>query len=39
MKTVQALWFRADDGAAPVEPDYQAFTPVDVLNVADRLGS
>jgi putative hydrolase of the HAD superfamily len=37
MKTVQALWFRADDGAAPVEPDYQAFTQMDVLNVADRL--
>lgn len=39
MKTVQALWFRADDGAAPVEPDYQAFTQMDVLNVADRLRS
>jgi HAD superfamily hydrolase (TIGR01509 family) len=37
MKTVQALWFRADDGAAPVEPDYQAFTQMDVLNVVDRL--
>jgi putative hydrolase of the HAD superfamily len=39
MKTVQALWFRADEGAAPVEPDYQAFTQMDVLNVADRLRS
>jgi putative hydrolase of the HAD superfamily len=37
MKTVQALWFRADEGAAPVEPDYQAFTQMDVLNVVDRL--
>jgi putative hydrolase of the HAD superfamily len=37
MKTVQALWFRADEGAAPVEPDYQAFTQMDVLNVARRL--
>jgi putative hydrolase of the HAD superfamily len=37
MKTVRALWFRADDGAAPVEPDYQAFTQMDVLNVVDRL--
>ncbi|HET8874403.1 MAG TPA: HAD family hydrolase [Gaiellaceae bacterium] len=37
MKTMQALWFRADDGAAPVEPDYQAFTQMDVLNVVDRL--
>ena len=39
MRTVQALWFRADDGAAPVEPDYQAFTQMDVLNVVDRLCS
>ncbi|HET6643845.1 MAG TPA: HAD family hydrolase [Gaiellaceae bacterium] len=37
MRTVQALWFRADDGASPVEPDYQAFTQMDVLNVVDRL--
>lgn len=34
--TVQALWFRADDVDAEVEPDYQAFTPMDVLNVVDR---
>lgn len=37
MRTVQALWFRADDVDAPVEPDYQAFTQMDVLNVVDRL--
>ena len=34
LTTVQAYWFRADDGAAP---DYEAFTQMDVLNVADRL--
>jgi HAD superfamily hydrolase (TIGR01549 family) len=37
MKTVQALWFRADEGPEDVEPDYQAFTQMDVLNVVDRL--
>jgi hypothetical protein len=38
MRTVQALWFRADepvDGGP--EPDHQAFTPMDVLNVVRRL--
>ncbi|MGH3079728.1 MAG: HAD family hydrolase [Gaiellaceae bacterium] len=39
MKTVQAVWFRADEGPANVEPDYQAFTLMDVLNVADRLAA
>jgi putative hydrolase of the HAD superfamily len=35
MRTIQAMWFRADqtDG---VEPDHQAFTPMDVLNLVDR---
>jgi putative hydrolase of the HAD superfamily len=37
MKTVQAVWFRADEGPDGVEADYQAFTQIDVLNVADRL--
>jgi HAD superfamily hydrolase (TIGR01509 family) len=37
MTTVQALWFRADDGSDGVEPDFQAFTPMDVLNVVRRL--
>jgi putative hydrolase of the HAD superfamily len=37
MTTVQALWFRADDHPDGGEPDYEAFTPMDVLNVADRL--
>jgi putative hydrolase of the HAD superfamily len=37
MTTVQALWFRADEHADGREPDHQAFTPADVLNVARRL--
>jgi putative hydrolase of the HAD superfamily len=37
MTTVQALWFRADDLRVNVEPDFQAFTQMDVLNVVDRL--
>jgi HAD superfamily hydrolase (TIGR01549 family) len=39
MKTVQAVWFRADDAPVEVEPDYQAFTQMDVLNVVDRLAA
>lgn len=35
--TVQALWFRADEHPDGVEPDYQAFTQMDVLNIARRL--
>jgi len=37
MRTVQALWFRVDEHADGREPDHQAFTQVDVLNVARRL--
>jgi putative hydrolase of the HAD superfamily len=37
MTTVQALWFRADAHPDGGEPNYQAFTQMDVLNVADRL--
>jgi putative hydrolase of the HAD superfamily len=37
MRTVQALWFRADDAPDASEPDYRAFTQMDVLNVALRL--
>jgi putative hydrolase of the HAD superfamily len=37
MRTVQALWFRADDVPVDAEPDFQAFTQMDVLNVVDRL--
>jgi HAD superfamily hydrolase (TIGR01509 family) len=36
MTTVQALWFRADDTEG-IEPDFQAFTAMDVLNIAARL--
>jgi putative hydrolase of the HAD superfamily len=37
MRTVQAVWFRADENADGGEPDFQAFTPHDVLNVVRRL--
>jgi HAD superfamily hydrolase (TIGR01509 family) len=37
MTTVQALWFRADDRADGREPDFQAFTQMDVLNFVRRL--
>ena len=37
MTTVQALWYRADDHPDGAEPDHQAFTQLDVLNVARRL--
>jgi putative hydrolase of the HAD superfamily len=37
MKTVQAFWFRADADERGVEPDFEAFTPMDVLNVVRRL--
>ena len=39
MKTVQAVWFRADEGPNGIEADYQAFTQMDILNVVDRLGT
>jgi putative hydrolase of the HAD superfamily len=39
MKTIQAVWFRADEGPAGVESDYQAFTQMDVLNVVDRIAA
>jgi putative hydrolase of the HAD superfamily len=39
MTTVQALWFRADVDPAAPEPDYQAFTQMDVLNVAARISA
>jgi putative hydrolase of the HAD superfamily len=37
MTTVQAIWFRADDHPDGAEPDHQAFTQMDVLNVVRRL--
>jgi putative hydrolase of the HAD superfamily len=39
MRTVQALWFRADENPDGAEPDFQAFTQMDVLNIVDRLTS
>lgn len=36
MTTVQAAWFRADEQRA-IEPDFTAFTAVDVLDVVRRL--
>jgi putative hydrolase of the HAD superfamily len=39
MTTVQALWFAADDAEGAPEPDFQAFTQMDVLNIVNRLGA
>ena len=39
MTTAQALWFRADDTPAGVEPDFLAFTPMDVLTAVRRLAA
>ena len=38
MHTCQAVWFRADDDPDGPEPDFQAFTQMDVLTVVRRLG-
>jgi putative hydrolase of the HAD superfamily len=38
MRTCQALWFRADADEEP-EPDFRAFTQMDVLTVATRLSA
>jgi putative hydrolase of the HAD superfamily len=37
MTTVQAYWFRADDDERGLDPDYEAFTAMDVLNIVRRL--
>jgi putative hydrolase of the HAD superfamily len=37
IRTVQALWFRADEHPQGGEPDHRAFTQMDVLNIARRL--
>jgi putative hydrolase of the HAD superfamily len=38
MKTVLALWFRVDlDDERGEDPDFEAFTPMDILNIATRL--
>ena len=38
MHTCQALWFRADGDPDGPEPDFQAFTQMDVLTIVNRLG-
>jgi putative hydrolase of the HAD superfamily len=37
MRTVQALWFRADDRPDAPRPDYRAESPTDVLEVVEEL--
>jgi HAD superfamily hydrolase (TIGR01509 family) len=37
MTTVQAFWFRADDDERGLDPDFEAFTAMDVLNIVRRL--
>jgi putative hydrolase of the HAD superfamily len=37
MTTVQAFWFHADTSEEGMEGDYEAFTPMDVLNIVRRL--
>jgi putative hydrolase of the HAD superfamily len=37
MRTCLARWFRADENAQAAEPDFEAFTQMDVLPVAGRL--
>jgi len=37
MATCQALWFEADESADGPEPDYRAFTQMDVLTAVRRL--
>jgi putative hydrolase of the HAD superfamily len=39
MTTVQALWYSADEDASGIEPDFLAFTPMDVLNAVRRSAS
>ena len=36
MTTIQAMWFRAEEDDT-IEPDYRAFTMVDVLTIVERL--
>jgi putative hydrolase of the HAD superfamily len=37
MHTCQAVWFRADEDPEAPEPDFQAFSQMDVLTVVKRL--
>jgi putative hydrolase of the HAD superfamily len=39
MTTAQALWFRADEHPDGREPDFQAFTQMDLLNIVERLNA
>jgi putative hydrolase of the HAD superfamily len=39
MRTCLALWFRADEDPSAPEPDYRAFTQMDVLTIVIRLRS
>jgi putative hydrolase of the HAD superfamily len=39
IRTLQAVWFRADESPNGIEPDALAFTQMDVLNVVDRLAA
>lgn len=39
MQTCQSVWFRADDEAAGPEPDFQAFTQMDVVSIVRRLSA
>jgi putative hydrolase of the HAD superfamily len=39
MVTVQALWERVDEHPDGAEPDYEAYTMMDVLNVVRRLNN
>jgi HAD superfamily hydrolase (TIGR01509 family) len=39
MTTVQALWFRVDDGPGATEPDFLAFTPADVSAAVRALAN
>src|SRR5436190_11281270 len=37
MRTVQAMWYRAEEDVDGVEPDFRAFTQFDVLNIVRRV--
>jgi putative hydrolase of the HAD superfamily len=39
MATCQALWFRAEEPGSGPEPDFRAFTQMDVLSVVGRLAA
>ena len=38
MTTIQAMWFRAEE-SDEIEPDYRAFTMVDVLTIVERVAA